>query len=245
MSSSGCAASPMPRRTRKRSRPAAWLIAAVVLALAAWRLFRVERPVRRGEARCVRVVDGDTVVLSGLGKVRLVGVDTPERGRPGYAEAKRFTQRETYRKLLRVEICPVRSRDRYGRLRVLLYPADQKGGECLNIRLLKAGLANVYTLPPCHVDTEEWLQYERQARAHGVGLWAEGGEGFGDHSNNLGGSSPATNSATFIGNRKTRVFHRPDCLGLPVPSNRLVFPSAEEARRQGYHPCTRCRPDGK
>ena len=26
----------------------------------------------------VRVVDGDTVVLTGLGKTRLIGVDTPE-----------------------------------------------------------------------------------------------------------------------------------------------------------------------
>lgn len=46
-------------------------------------------------ARCVHVIDGDTIdVLMDLGfeishkmRLRLAGVNTPERGQPGYAEA--------------------------------------------------------------------------------------------------------------------------------------------------------------
>ena len=46
-----------------------------------------------------RVVDGDTIVVQGVGRVRLIGVDTPETVHPGRAveffgrEASAFTKR--------------------------------------------------------------------------------------------------------------------------------------------------------
>jgi len=35
-----------------------------------------------------RVIDGDTIVISGGEKVRLIGIDTPEKGQCGFDEAK-------------------------------------------------------------------------------------------------------------------------------------------------------------
>ena len=74
----------------------------------------------RETARVERVVDGDTVVLSGLGKARLIGVDTPEvyggvecYGRAASAFAKRTLAGRRVRWRYDVE-----RRDRYGR-----YPA--------------------------------------------------------------------------------------------------------------------------
>lgn len=51
-------------------------------------------------AKLVRAVDGDTIdVEIDLGfynfsrqRLRLLGIDTPERGQPGYSEAKQFVQ---------------------------------------------------------------------------------------------------------------------------------------------------------
>lgn len=51
------------------------------------------------KARVLRVIDGDTLVIDldmgfethTIKRVRLLGVDTPERGKPGYNEAKAFT----------------------------------------------------------------------------------------------------------------------------------------------------------
>ena len=37
---------------------------------------------------CYKVVDGDTIDVEGVGRVRFVGVNTPERGDSGYQEAK-------------------------------------------------------------------------------------------------------------------------------------------------------------
>ena len=36
----------------------------------------------------IRVIDGDTVVISNNQRVRLIGIDTPERGKCGFDEAK-------------------------------------------------------------------------------------------------------------------------------------------------------------
>ena len=123
-----------------------------------------------GTGLVTRVVDGDTIAVGGYGRIRLIGIDTPERGRRGFQEATERTRALCEGQVVRVEVCPVRSTDRYGRTRALISLPD---GSLLNTRLLEEGLASVYTLPPCHVDTEEWLVYERAARDAHRGLWAE------------------------------------------------------------------------
>lgn len=46
----------------------------------------------------------------------------------------------------------------------------------------------------------------------------------------------------YIGNRTSLKFHRPNCSGLPAPSNQIRFESREEAVSAGYEPCGLCRP---
>lgn len=68
-------------------------------------------------ARVVRWVDGDTLVTS-RGTVRLVGVDTPERGRCGYAAATRLARRiAPVGSVIRLgDPSSVQNADAYGRL---------------------------------------------------------------------------------------------------------------------------------
>ena len=40
------------------------------------------------QADVIRVIDGDTVVIAGDERVRLIGIDTPENGQCGFDEAK-------------------------------------------------------------------------------------------------------------------------------------------------------------
>ena len=42
--------------------------------------------------KCYKVVDGDTIWVEGIGKIRFVQVNTPERGEPGYHEAKDYVK---------------------------------------------------------------------------------------------------------------------------------------------------------
>jgi len=65
----------------------------------------------------IYVIDGDTVVVSGRQHVRLIGIDTPERGQCGYDAATRSLQRLVLHQRVRLLAPPGESdTDRYRRL---------------------------------------------------------------------------------------------------------------------------------
>ena len=46
----------------------------------------------------------------------------------------------------------------------------------------------------------------------------------------------------YIGNRKSKKFHKTSCRTLPKENNRTYFTSREEAVNGGYDPCGNCNP---
>ena len=103
-----------------------------------------------GWLACKRVVDGDTIVVEGIGKVRLLGVDTPElahdgrRAERGAEEARKFTTGMVLGKKVRLEY-DVDRLDKFGR--TLAYVYTEKG-EMLNRELLRKCLAEpMYHFP--------------------------------------------------------------------------------------------------
>jgi endonuclease YncB( thermonuclease family) len=111
-----------------------------------------------------RVIGGDTLD-SPAGRVRLFGVDAPERGQPCYAQA---TPR--LRKLagnsIRVE-AGSRETDTAGRL---LFYTYTRHGESIEERLIREGLAQAWSQDGQHRDL--LVRLERQARTSGSGcLW--------------------------------------------------------------------------
>ncbi len=125
-------------------------------------------------ARVTKHTDGDTLWLSGIGKVRLIGVDTPEvHGRVECygREASEFVER-----LLplgaRVRYgLDVEQRDRYGRALAYVYTDD---GRFLNLLLVRRGYAQPLTVPPNDRFADRFVAAGRRARARRVGLWAPG-----------------------------------------------------------------------
>src|SRR5436189_566692 len=95
-----------------------------------------------------RNTDGDTLWLSGIGKVRLIGVDTPEvygkvecYGHEASAFAERLLPPGTHVRY-RLGVDP---RDRYGRALAYLYLDD---GRMFNELLAEDGYATPMTIPP-------------------------------------------------------------------------------------------------
>jgi len=123
-------------------------------------------------ARVVRVVDGDTVVLTGLGKTRLIGVDTPEvfGGAECYGrEASRFARR-VLRPGRRVKVTVgVEPRDRYGRTLAYVFLGR---GRTFNEALAAGGYARPLTIRPNDDLAPEIDEAARRARAARRGLWA-------------------------------------------------------------------------
>jgi len=127
--------------------------------------------------RVIRVVDGDTIVITGGKKVRLLGVDTPELHHPKKPvqcfalEAKKYTQ-------VRVEGKPVRltyegpRKDRYGRILAWLWYGKDYS-RLLNADIIRDGYGFSYRKYPTS-RLQQFNRLEAQARKAGRGLWAPG-----------------------------------------------------------------------
>ena len=130
-----------------------------------------------GEWRKVtRVIDGDTIVLDGDERIRLIGVDTPETVHPQKPveyfgkEASAFTRRMVEGDRVRLEYGQGGSReDRYGRTLAYVYLED---GRLLNLEIIEGGFGHAYTRFPFSKMEEFWAA-ERNARETGKGLWSE------------------------------------------------------------------------
>jgi len=54
--------------------------------------------------------------------------------------------------------------------------------------------------------------------------------------------TPPTTEPYYIGNKNTKIFHRPSCSYLPAPENQVRFNTRQEAINAGYTPCGHCKP---
>jgi endonuclease YncB( thermonuclease family) len=149
-------------RGHRRLLPAALLAALLcVLALAGGGLASELR------GKVVKVRDGDSVdVLFGkrVFKLRLFGVDCPERGQPFSAQAKKLTADLAGNRDVTVRVV---DRDRYGRI---VGDVVLPGGRHLAHELLRAGLAWHYAR---YANDAELARLEADARAVRRGIWSE------------------------------------------------------------------------
>jgi micrococcal nuclease len=135
---------------------------------------RIAREPARVPARVARHTDGDTLWLSRIGKVRLIGMDTPEVY--GHVECYGRRASEFVARLLplgsqvsfRLGVDP---RDRYGRALAYVYLRD---GRMLNMILVRRGYAQPLTIPPNDELAPRFVAAARGARRRRVGLWAPG-----------------------------------------------------------------------
>lgn len=110
-------------------------------------LLALASPAGAEQALLVRVIDGDTIVVDLAGDevtVRLLAIDTPERGQPGYAEATEYVERWCARRGGVLDLEYERRRlDKYGRTLAWAWGPD---GKLLNRELIDAGLARTFML---------------------------------------------------------------------------------------------------
>ena len=126
------------------------------------------------EADCVvrQVVDGDTFHCLNGPKVRLIGIDSPERQQsPHYIKARRALLRMappgTELRLER-DVTPT---DRYGRLLAYAWIRNT----LVNEAMVRGGWAVLYTVPPNVKYAERLGRAQNEARTHGAGLWSDRG----------------------------------------------------------------------
>ena len=116
--------------------------------------------------------DGDTLTLqtdAGTKKVRLAGIDAPELKQPFGPESRDALRQSVLNQSVTVD---ANKQDRYGRAvgKVLL------NGEDVNLKLVSAGLAWVYTDYVKELSVEDREQYraaETAANDARIGLWQD------------------------------------------------------------------------
>jgi endonuclease YncB( thermonuclease family) len=151
------------RRRALRRRTATILAPALALALCTG----FTHPARTDVIGQVRVIDGDTIQVSGE-RVRLHGIDAPESrqsctlsgvGWPCGQNAARMLTRVTNGQVV---TCKGDERDRYGRLIAVCYV----GADDLNARMVRDGWALAYRRYG-----SDYIPQEVEARSAGSGIW--------------------------------------------------------------------------
>jgi len=120
------------------------------------------------------VVDGDTIKVSTIGTLRLIGMDTPETRDPrkpvqcfGREASKRAKELLSGKKVY-LEYDPANKIDKYGRTLAYVYRED---GLFYNAEMIKQGFAHSYVQFP-HPRLDEFNTYQREARENNLGFWA-------------------------------------------------------------------------
>lgn len=114
------------------------------------------------EANVTRVVDGDTIFVNGDEKIRLLGINTPEKGEFN-AEADVAFIKQLENKSITLESS---GRDKYDRTLGYIFYNNQ----LFNEQILKNGLAHFYSYQDDQF-TEKLKAAEKFARDNGLGIW--------------------------------------------------------------------------
>jgi micrococcal nuclease len=182
--------------------------------------------------RSVRFIyDGDTILLDGGQKVRLLGIDAPEMGHDGQKSelmaraAWKFICGLLKKSRVRLEY-DEEKKDRHGRLLAYVF---LENGDMVNAILVRKGLAHVMLKHPNLKYKELLLDCQRKAIKEKLGIWSHRFK---------------TEETFYLGNLSAYRFHRPSCpFGEKISGkNRVRFHSRQDAFWAGYSPCRRCQP---
>jgi endonuclease YncB( thermonuclease family) len=207
-------------------------------------------------ARVASVVDGDTIEVVRPGgtarlRIRLEGIDSPEFGEPFNQTARVRTRVLVFDRDVRVA---GRDVDPYGRLVARVTVADGAALTDISVALVSDGLACHYRY---YSSDPALARAEAEARGAGRGFWAQGVQkpacverdaGVAPSRNDRRTSAPIAPApvaarpiaAAFVGNTRSRVFHRPTCANAGCPNCTRMFTSRAEAETEGFTPAGDC-----
>ncbi len=180
----------------------------------------------RDRFKVTKVIDGDTIELKGGDRVRLLSIDTPEKGELFYQEAKDLLKKYTLQKQVELSYAEKR-RDRYGRLLAYVYVDSV----FLNKIILENGLGYLYLFKDTESKrkkTQELLIAQQSAIDASIGIW----------------SLPYSAEAYYINKTGSFRLHRPGCNSVKklIPGKYRKFESRIDALKTGLSPCRNCKP---
>ena len=194
--------------------------------------------------KVVSVADGDTITVmhAGVGeKIRLSGIDAPEKPQDFGNRAKQFVSEEAFGKTVTVE---VKEQDKYHRTIGVVTLPD---GKNLNQEIVKSGYAWWYRKYSPKDTTLE--KFEAEAKSEKRGLWGQGipiPPWEFRHRKGMNAEHPVqalpSGTLPIIGNKNSHIYHFSQCNSYAKvsPKNRIIFKSEQEAQQAGYRVAKNC-----
>lgn len=209
-------------------------------------------------AKVVDITDGDTItVISDRKqfKVRLAGIDAPEKGQDYSDSAKKYLSKLLFNQTIKLEGS---KRDRNGRLIAKVFIDTRDVG----LMMIQNGLAWHFTKYANDQSPSDRVLYnnaEASSRRNSLNLWrypnpvAPWDYRAGGSANTPRPTPRQTETARtgaiasypngqIIGNKSSMIYHLPSCPSYDKVSqrNRVYFRTAQEAERAGYRVARNC-----
>lgn len=191
------------------------------------------------QGKVVHIADGDTLTILTITnqqvKIRLAGIDTPEKAQPFGNKAKQALAALTFQQQALIQ---VETKDKYGRT---VGTVIVKGRD-VNAELVSQGMAWVYRK---YTNDQKLYALEADAKQAKRGLWATDhpiepwlwrkGKRTVEH-------NTSSVKGTIIGNVNSHIYHLPDCQSYYAVSekNRVLFTNEALAKANGYRKAGNC-----
>lgn len=214
-----------PKRSRKKAPFLAIVLLLLLVGSLAFNAYLIKT--KRDESQVARVVDGDSLDLADGRRIRLLGVDAPERGRCMFEDALSFLSDATTGQ--RVQLTDT-VKDDYGRLLANVYV----GKVFINELILKEGFARYTSTGGSKKDVLAAAHQEAVAQKKGV---------YSDQCRN----SLPSDSCSIKGNAKggQKTYHLPGCNNydqtiIDESYGDQWFCTEEEAKGAGFTKASGC-----
>ncbi|MBQ7703193.1 MAG: thermonuclease family protein [Firmicutes bacterium] len=160
-----------------------FILILIAVGVTAWYYNRPEEPVAENVTEAVVnfVIDGDSLNITYDGqeeKLRLIGIDAPERYNPDNTDNEQGRIAQDYAKkafpqgtVIYIELGE-QERDNYGRLLGYVY-RDKAATQMFNLEMIEQGYAVVLTFEPNDKYEDMFIRAEQKAKQEGAGFWKE------------------------------------------------------------------------
>jgi len=131
------------------------------------------------EHRITSIIDGDTLKIKTgtlkTRKVRLIGINSPEKGECYFAESKQALKDITQSKTINIEK-DISGLDKYNRLLryiIAINPDPEQDNISVNYYMIRNGFAFYVSSPPDNRYRDLFITAQRQAQTDNLGLWKD------------------------------------------------------------------------